>query len=288
VAGLHGNETAGIEAARRVVAALTAGKTEFRGDFSVLRGNVSALACGRRFVDHDLNRMWTPDQVTSILQNGPENLRHTESRELFELSTAVEQILQRARGDCLIFDLHSASSVSAPFTLEGHLLLDESKNQILDVPSIIDTAGFFSGTFMSYYRNQGHLASIFEAGQHQAEETIRLHETAIWAILLGFGLLQRSGLPDPAASLDLYHNGSPRLPASLELFHRHAVLPEDDFQMLPGFKNFDPVKQGQQMGVDKSGPVYSPNDGRVFLPLYQPEGEDGFFLVRDIPDLNLN
>jgi succinylglutamate desuccinylase len=91
---------------------------------------------------------------------------------------------------------------------------------------------------------------------------------------VGFGLLQRSGLPDPTSSL--------------ELFYRHAVLPEDNFQMLPGFKNFDPVKQGQQLGVDKSGPVYSPDDGRVFLPLYQPEGEDGFFLVRDIPDLNFN
>jgi succinylglutamate desuccinylase len=239
-------------------------------------------------VDLDLNRMWTPDQVESILQIGPDNFRDTESRELFELSTAVEQILRRARGDSLIFDLHSSSSVSAPFTLEGHCLVDERKNQILDVPSIIDTAGFFGGTFMSYFRNQGHMASVFEAGRNQTEETIRNHETAIWTILVGFGLLQRSGLPDPASSLDLHHNGSPHLPASLELFYRHAVLPEDNFKMLPGFKNFDPVQRGQQLGVDKSGPVHSPDDGRVFLPLYQPEGEDGFFLVRDMADLNLD
>ncbi len=282
VAGLHGNETAGIEATLNVLAALTAGNIELRGDLLALRGNVSALDCERRFVDLDLNRMWTPEQVESIRRNGPSDHSQVECRELFELLTSVDHALQHARGSSLIFDLHCSSSVSPPFTLEGHRLLDEQENQILDVPSIIDTTGFFSGTFMSYFRNKGHLASIFEAGQNNAEATIRNHETAIWAILVGLGMVQRSNLPREVSLLAMHHNGASDLPASLELFYRHAILPEDDFRMVPGFKNFDPVRQGQQLGEDRNGAVFSPSDGRVFLPLYQPEGEDGFFLVRDM------
>jgi succinylglutamate desuccinylase len=53
--------------------------------------------------------------------------------------------------------------------------------------------------------------------------------------------------------------------------------------MLPGFKNFDLVREGRKLGDDNHGSVHSPADGRIFLPLYQPAGEDAFFLVRELP-----
>ncbi len=287
VAGLHGNETAGVEASQRVFASLGQAITQIRGDLCALRGNVSALQHGRRFVDLDLNRMWMPDRVESIRGSGPKGIDEVECRELLDLYTTVDHTLQRARGSSLILDLHSSSSESTPFTLEGHHLLDERDRQILDVPAIIDPSGFFRGTFMNYFRSRGFLASIFEAGQNFAEETVRNHETAIWAVLAGMGLVQKSDIPETISPLDVYHNGDSDLPATLELFYRHAVLPEDEFRMLPGFRNFDPVQRGQPLGEDRRGPVNSPDEGRVFLPLYQSEGEDGFFLVRDIPQTDV-
>ncbi len=287
VAGLHGNETAGVEASQRVLATLTQENTPIRGDLRALRGNVSALQHGRRFLDLDLNRLWMPEQVELIRRSGTNDLDEVECRELVELYTTVNQTLQGARGRCLILDLHSSSSESTPFTLEGHYLKDERDRQILDVPAIIDTSGFFRGTFMSYFRSRGCLASIFEAGQNFAHETVRNHETAIWTVLAGMGLVQKSDIPETISPLDVYHNGDSDLPATLELFYRHAVLPEDEFRMLPGFRNFDPVQRGQPLGEDRRGPVNSPDEGRVFLPLYQSEGEDGFFLVRDIPQTDV-
>ena len=282
VAGLHGNETAGVEAVQQVLAAITQEEIPLDGDLFALRGNVTALRQNRRFVDRDLNRIWTADQVKSIRRRGPDNLDEVESRELFLLHTAIEQVLQQARGRTSLLDLHCSSSISTPFTLEGHHLLDGLSRQILEVPAVIDTAGFFGGTFMNFVRGQGHIAVIFEAGQNLAEETVQNHETAIWATLVGVGLVQESDLPAVVPARGGYHNGASNLPDRLELFYRHAILPTDNFRMLPGFRNFDTVREEQILGHDDKGPVCSPADGRIFLPLYQQTGEDGFFLVREV------
>lgn len=52
--------------------------------------------------------------------------------------------------------------------------------------------------------------------------------------------------------------------------------------MRPGFANFAPVTQGQPLADDSGGEVLSPEDGMIFLPLYQEQGDDGFFIVRPI------
>ena len=67
----------------------------------------------------------------------------------------------------------------------------------------------------------------------------------------------------------------------MELTYRHPVTEQDRFTMVPGFKNFDPVRAGQLLAHDRGGEIHAPADGRLFLPLYQAVGEDGFFLVRD-------
>ncbi|MFT6866663.1 MAG: succinylglutamate desuccinylase [Cyclobacteriaceae bacterium] len=39
---------------------------------------------------------------------------------------------------------------------------------------------------------------------------------------------------------------------------------------------------GELLAMDAEGDIYSPNSGMIFLPLYQPEGEDGFFIVEEV------
>ena len=50
--------------------------------------------------------------------------------------------------------------------------------------------------------------------------------------------------------------------------------------MRPGYANFQRVKAGEVVGNDRKGPVRAPKSGRIFLPLYQDQGDDGFFIVR--------
>src|SRR5688572_33480587 len=57
VAGVHGNEPAGVHAARRLLCALEG--VRLTGELVALCGNLRALRAGRRYLDRDLNRQWT-------------------------------------------------------------------------------------------------------------------------------------------------------------------------------------------------------------------------------------
>ena len=56
----------------------------------------------------------------------------------------------------------------------------------------------------------------------------------------------------------------------------------DDFVMEPGFTNFQPVERGQTLARDRRGPILARESGQILMPLYQKQGTDGFFLVRQV------
>lgn len=49
--------------------------------------------------------------------------------------------------------------------------------------------------------------------------------------------------------------------------------------MLPGFVSFQAIRMGEEVGKDRSGPVRAPCSGLILMPLYQPQGESGFYVV---------
>src|SRR5689334_6184376 len=65
-AGIHGNEPAGIIALRRVLSRLIrqgSGAIPLRGRFLALSGNRGGLSRGVRFLDEDMNRVWSVERV---------------------------------------------------------------------------------------------------------------------------------------------------------------------------------------------------------------------------------
>ena len=52
--------------------------------------------------------------------------------------------------------------------------------------------------------------------------------------------------------------------------------------MKEGFSNFDKVHKKELLAVSDGKQVSSAFDGRVFMPLYQSMGDDGFFIVREV------
>jgi succinylglutamate desuccinylase len=52
--------------------------------------------------------------------------------------------------------------------------------------------------------------------------------------------------------------------------------------MRPGYANFQPIRRGEHLADDASGPVLAPEDGLILMPLYQSLGTDGFFLVQEV------
>ncbi|MBK8705758.1 MAG: hypothetical protein IPN33_20820 [Saprospiraceae bacterium] len=72
------------------------------------------------------------------------------------------------------------------------------------------------------------------------------------------------------------------MPKVAELVTSHRVHPGDQFQMRPGYANFQPVQRGELLAHDAGGPITAISDGLILMPLYQPQGSDGFFIVKPV------
>jgi succinylglutamate desuccinylase len=280
VGGLHGNEPAGVIAARRVAAALKGRERELAGEVVMLAGNTRALERGARYVDADLNRRWTPYLVEELL-SGRSAAPCSEDVEMRELLAALERAVTRRDGDGYFLDLHTSSAEGMPFATVGDTLRNRAFASHFPVPAVLGVEEQLDGTLLEYANNHGFVTLGFEAGQHADPASVENAEAALWIAMVAAGNLRREDVPRYAAHrrrLEAAAGGS----RFVEVRYRHAVRPGDDFRMEPGFTSFDPVERGQRLATDWRGPVRSPESGMVLMPLYQPLGDDGFFVARDV------
>jgi hypothetical protein len=52
--------------------------------------------------------------------------------------------------------------------------------------------------------------------------------------------------------------------------------------MQPGFSNFQPIQKNTFLATSNGRELYSENKGLIFMPLYQQQGEDGYFIIRRV------
>lgn len=286
VGGLHGNEPAGVRALERVVGALRPRVEELRGDFVALSGNRAALARGRRYLDRDLNRAWTEERVRRIregraasVSGGPEE--GAEDREQRELLDVLDRLEEEARGPVSVLDLHTTSGLGGPFSTVADTLRNRALALELPVPLILGLEELVDGTLLDYLDRRGLVTVVFEGGQHREPRSVDRCEDAIWIAVAAAGLLPESRLPRVAAARKRLARETRRLPRVLEMRHRHAIAEGDAFRMRPGYRNFQPVTEGEILARENGRPVRAPEDARILMPLYQEQGEDGFFVVRE-------
>ena len=72
------------------------------------------------------------------------------------------------------------------------------------------------------------------------------------------------------------------LPKVVNLVERYSITPEDGFKMLPDYKNFQSIKKGEKLAMSVKGEIHASVDGRILMPLYQKQGEEGFFIVQEV------
>lgn len=279
VGGLHGNEPAGWEAAQRVATALADREGHVRGRIVFLTGNRTALARGCRFVDRDLNRAWTDDVVERIRTEGPG--ASVEDREQAELLDVLDQLIDESRGIPYLLDLHTTSGPGGPFTTVADALPARDLGLRIPVPLVLGLEEMVDGTLHDWIACTGTITVAFESGQHEESLAIDRAEAAIWIMIEGLGLLPAEQLPEAAEATTFLSEVGRGLPVALEMRYRHPVEPEDTFEMLAGWENFQPVRRGEVLAHDVSGTIASPEKGRMLMPLYQEQGEDGFFIVRE-------
>lgn len=282
ICGMHGNEPTGLVAFQRVIDKLNISKNIIKGQLVGITGNISACEAGERFIDKDLNRLWTADNVMRIIQNR-DTRNYIEAKEQRQLYEAIKPYLDIAGDEKKVFiDLHTTSAPSKPYILINDTLKNRKLAQKFPLPVVLGMEEHLQGTFLNYINDLGHISIGFEAGQHEASVSVNNHEALIWQTLLYVGCLPPYDLPDPLKYHYILSKDVDNGKEIYEVRHRKNVSANEAFAMKPGYINFQPVKKGEEVAVNNQGPIATLEKGHIFMPLYQKKGEDGFFLIRRV------
>ena len=280
--GMHGNEAGGVLAARRVFRRLAELRPRMTGRFVALTGNLGALQMGQRYIESDLNRMWSVAHVAGLAGQDPA-ADAPDERELRELHVHIKREIEAAQGAQVVFlDLHSTSAGGPPFSIMSDTLQNRAVALALPIPVILGLEETVSNTSLEFFGGQGYVAVGVEGGQHIDPATADNHEAVIWLSLVSAGLLKKDQVPEYDEHVRQLEGAALGLPSVVEILHRHGISPGDGFRMAPGYKNFHPIRRGTMLGTDLPGELRARFTGCVILPSYQHQGDDGYFEGRRV------
>ncbi|MBC2838183.1 succinylglutamate desuccinylase/aspartoacylase family protein [Robiginitalea sp. SC105] len=281
--GIHGNEPAGVAALESVFAQLATEANPLEaGRFIGVRGNLAALEQGRRFLVHDLNRLWTLPRMAVIREKEP-SLRSPEEAGLLEIFKCLHRILKESGPPFYFVDLHTTSSPTLPFMTINDAVINRKFAGLFPVPVILGIEEYLDGPLLSYINELGYVSLGFESGRHEDPAAVRAAEDFLWLALEFAGLMGKSPGPQAAERLARLREAARGDRNFYEVFYRHALHGAENFRMVGGFRSFQALPRGTLLAHDHSEPVYMKKKGLLFMPLYQDQGDEGFFLIRRIP-----
>lgn len=298
LAGMHGNEPAGVEALRIIFQLLEKEPVSnpgfyFKGKIIGLLGNLKAYKAGKRHGVKDLNRIWTIENIRRLKRVHAEDLIH-EDREMKELMDILEDQIESYQPESIILlDLHTTSAGGGIFTIATD---DPESIRIaveLHAPVITGMLNGIKGTTLHFFNKENIrrlvpdlpesttvTAVAFEAGQHEDPLSVNRCIASLINCMRSVGCVRAEDVENRHDRL--LQDYSKNLPKVAELIKVHSIGPLDDFEMLPGFNNFQIVRKGEHLANDRHGQIFAQEDSLILMPLYQPQGSDGFFLIKEL------
>lgn len=280
---MHGNEPAGVEALKMVqkmldVEPITNPEFRFKGRIVGLIGNLKAYEQKQRYIDRDLNRCWIPEMIDSIENNC------YEQHELREILHCIHELKDDYRPtELIILDLHTTSSFGGIFSIVTN---DEKSIHIakaFHAPVITGFMEILKGTTLHYFSEQTMnlptVAITFESGQHNEKLSINRAIAGVVNCLKVVGMVEEKHVENIHDKI--LTDYSKDLPKVVHLTECHSIEPEDQFVMKEGYINFQKVHKGERLADDRNGPITAKEDALILMPLYQKQGEDGYFLVQE-------
>jgi succinylglutamate desuccinylase len=295
-AAVHGNEIAGVKALREVFFLLNKEPEinpgfQFNGALLGLVGNLQALQLQQRYLQRDLNRIWEEHEIERILRLAPEE-RRAEDREAAEILQMVQETIRVRKPEALVLlDLHTTSAEGGIFCIPASDPASLRLAKELHAPVVLGLMDGIRGTLLHFAANRCFcengipnycIGAAFEGGQHDDPLSVSRCIAAVINCLRAAGCVKPEDVDTRHDEILLSY--SDKLPKVTRLQYVHSIRPEDRFRMRPGYLNFQPIRQGEHLADDVKGPIYAPDDGRILMPLYQPQGTDGFFVVKDLEE----
>ncbi len=279
--GIHGNEPAGVFALRQAIDHIENEDLPVSGNLYAIAGNLHALSTGQRYIDLDLNRIWTDDHVgTELTERNQPDLNQSENNDLIAILSVIRNILKDHKGPFYFFDLHTTSSQTIPFITINDTRLNRKLALHYPVPVILGIEEHLDGPLLSFINKLGYIAIGFESGQHDSVDAIENHLAFICHTMVITGSLSPNGLTTQCAFVpkrikERWH--------VFEIVHRHRIINGEQFYMKKGFVNFQNIKQGEPLAISDNKLLEADTRGKIFMPLYQSMGDDGYFIIKRIP-----
>ncbi len=282
-AGIHGNEPAGVFALKQVLRTLRIQETPVHGQVYAIAGNLPALQKGVRFEKEDLNRIWFPQRIQKI--QGKEHVKD-EEKELSEIHELLHKILREGKPPFYFIDLHTTSSDTYPFIVLNDSLLNRKYASNYPLPSILGIEEYLEGALLSYINELGYVSLGFESGSHDDIKAIKNSMDFIRYTLGITSAVMFDQLEMVRLRREIFKSGgvSNRF---YEIYYQHDIATMDSFEMFPGFINFQKIPKGVKLATNNGEVLTTRGRRQIFMPLYQQQGNEGFYFIRPIPKLLL-
>lgn len=289
IGGMHGNEPAGILAIEKVMQLLEKEKTkhpefQYQGSFMGVRGNLAALQKKQRFIDRDLNRMLSEQEILQF-RNTPAATHLQEEKECLELLDVIQtEISQLKPSLTLILDLHTTTASGGVFSIAGEDKMSLSLARELHIPVILGIAAGLKGTTLDFFNHpeKNEYCVVIEAGQHDDPQSVDRTVSVIIHCMRALHAVDPKHV-DPQHDQLLIDLGR-HFPKVTRLIYHYKIQPGEKFVMKEGFKNFDAIRQGDVLANNENGQVLSPYTGLMLMPKYQSLGDDGFFIIEEVKE----
>jgi len=290
--GMHGNEPAGHRAIDLMikmieVEPITNPNFVFKGKILGLIGNIKAKDKGVRFIKEDLNRCWYNTKIEKIKSTGLANLE-PEEQEIKEILEIIHnEIKEYKPKKIFVLDLHTTSSKGGIFTIVPNDQDNVNTAIQLNAPVILGLLKGVHGTSTEYFNKiiDGIpcVSLTFESGNHNDILSVNRAIAAMTNLLTIIGCFEKEHVENRHNRL--LKEFSKGLPKLSKLLYKHQIKNSDKFVMIPGYSNFQKIKKGEVLAHDKNGEIKSEYNGRILMPLYQKQGDEGFFIIKEIKDI---
>ena len=284
--GIHGNEPSGVFALQQVLEEIKEKNISVNGNIYALSGNLTALEEGTRFNNQDLNRIWTSDRMNKVHNGINVKEEDKETVQQLDICSTITDILHKEKGPFYFMDLHTTSSETIPFLTVNDSLLNRKFTKQYPVPLVLGIEEYLDGPLLSYINELGYVAFGFEGGQHDDLSSIENHIAFIYLSLLFSESIEKDSV-NFQHYYDVLAKTSVDSRDIYEIFYHYKIEKDEAFTMKPGFLNFQHFNKGQELARSNGNIIFAEKSGRMLMPQYQSQGDDGFFSIRKIPPLFL-
>jgi succinylglutamate desuccinylase len=258
--GVHGDEVSGIHAIEKLFFDFFGNQRELaRGSLTLVRANKQAIAAERRYVKHNMNRLFRKEYSSEIDRSSYEYRRVQELKPILH--------------DCDYFlDFHSAPIAQEPFLVAERGSIELF--QRLGIPRIITgwnkfSSGTIGGDAENYANSCGAKAATLESGSHFERQSISVAYNTAICLLSTLAMIE----------------GVEAQKTQVDIFDMYGVITKDsdDFHYVSDVKNFQFFRTGEAFAFHGNRPMAASEDTYLLIPMKPEEtkvGEEVGYLGR--------